>query len=339
MECCDGADHWLDSYSGDERRLLVEVEELNRALMGAADAGLDISAVLDALDPDPARYTWVDEGGGVAGAFVARAGKLLADAPALAGHRLVDSEVLASDHASSRPALAVRADGAVVVAWVEWVEGRGDQVVASVLGPDGRPRAGAPAPAVVSGDLADCLRPSAVWDREGRPWAFFGRRDPGAGVAVWCTRLEGGAWTGPERVSTTSHPSFNQEVAAHDDGSLECCWQGYAAGRFGVLTRAFRDGAWGETEQLGRGGTDERNVWDPVVAGLPGGGSAYAWTTYGPGGYRTAVLVRRPGQEEEAYRLGDGGAYSLHPSLAVSGDGTIWCAYDRVVVGGHGGSG
>ena len=42
------------------------------------------------------------------------------------------------------------------------------------------------------------------------------------GVRVWACRHEGGRWSPPELVSTTGHPSFNQEVLAHADGSGQC---------------------------------------------------------------------------------------------------------------------
>ena len=118
-------------------------------------------------------------------------------------------------------------------------------------------------PCAVSGPLGDCLRPSVAFDGDGTGWIFFGlRRDDEVGV--WCSRLSGGGFSEAELVSTTPHPSFNQEVVRHDDGSLECCWQGYRDGRFGIFARRQRKGGLGETRLISS--ESDRNVWDPAIA-------------------------------------------------------------------------
>jgi hypothetical protein len=57
-------------------------------------------------------------------------------------------------------------------------------------------------------------------------------------------RPDEGGWGPEERVSTTGDHSFNQEVAAHTDGSDEVCWQGPLDKRLGIYARRSWEGSW-----------------------------------------------------------------------------------------------
>lgn len=379
---CDGSDHRLETYAVRDRRLLEQVEAFNRRLVAGFAGGRDLTATLAALDPDPARYTWVDEGGGLVGAVLADAEAVLAAAPVLPGFRCLPSAVMPVAAPSARPAVATGPDGSLLVAWVEWFPDQGERVVAVRTDASGSPTA---EPQVLSGPLGDCLRPSVAFDGDGAAWVLFGLRPggavgagtgagAGAGVGVWAAvagPAAGARFGEAELVSTSPHPSFNQEVARRADGRLVICWQGWAGGRFTVLSRTQAravapdgpaGGSLGPAVQLSDDG--ERNVWDPTVAAGPDGQVAYAWTTYGEGGYRTVVLhgdgvgaAGSPGALGSPGAgggggvggagaggtvrtvLGEGGAYSLHPSLTFGADGALWCATDVVALGGHGGSG
>lgn len=336
MNECDGHDHRFESYAATDRRLLARLEAFDRALVEAMDSGHDVSSVLDSLDPDPARYTWVDEGGGVIGSILTDAEKLLADAPSLPGHRRLASAALPVRKPASRPTVARALDGSCIVAWLEWSAGEGDQVVAVRTSSAGEPLE---EPRAIPGPPADCLRPSLACDGDGVPVVLFGLRRHGR-VGVYRSRLAKDRWSEPELTSTTGHPSFNQELVRHPNGSLECCWQGYLEGRFAIFSsRQGAAGAWRAAEVLNEGQGLERNVWDPVLVPYGEGGTAYAWTSYGETGYDTAVLVRQKGQPDLRYRIEAAGAYSLHPSLAVTPDDGLWCADDCVALGAHGGSG
>ena len=332
-EQCHGHDHRLESYAASDRRLLALVESFSRRLADAAASGADLSKVLAALDPDPARYTWVDDGAGIVADVLAEAEAELAVAPRLGGFRNLPSTSLPSARPAARPAVASAADGRILAAWIEWTQDVGEQVLAVMLDQAGRPLS---EPQPVSGPFGDCLRPSAVFDGDGRGWVFFGLRRDGA-AGVWCVREAGARFGPPSLVSTTRHPSFNQEVACHEDGGLECCWQGFDDGRFRVFSR--RQGACGFGDTLLRSGDADRNVWDPAIAVDGRGRTCYAWTTYGELGYQTAYVLSDRGHPGPRRVLGVPGSYSLHPSVAFTPDGTLWCAYDAVALGGHGGSG
>lgn len=321
-------------YTAEQRAHLTRMMKFNRELVEAGEFGVDLSTVLRRLDPDPLRYLWVDEGGGRLGELIEEARQLLAAAPRIQGHVRYQTRRVGGESAS-RPTVAA-ADGRVLVAWISWHPGAGEQVVAAVFDGGGGPLV---APQPISGSMGDCFRPTALFDRSGRAWVFYARSEPGVGgtVAVYARCHDGGDWGPVQRVSTTDHPSFNQEVVAHDDGTVECVWQGRSRGGLGIYARRYDDGVWGEPRRLD--GDSPGGAWDPTIAALPGKTSVYVWSAYVDGAYR---LVARYGDTTglaEPRPLTDGTDYALHPSLAVAGDASVWCAFDLVTIQGHGGSG
>ena len=335
MSCHCGVDHHSGEYTERQRADLELVLAFNRRMAAAIDECRDVSAVEALLDPDPLRYMWVDEGAGRIPEFLAGGDAALAQAPVLAGHQRTDSWAVPTTGPAARPSVATGPAGEVLRAWLEWVPGEGDRVLAARTDPGEAD--GGSEPDVIVADPADCFRPTAAYDVDGRPWVAYGRSDDGQ-VAVWCRRFADGSWAPEEQVSGTAHPSFNQELVAHADGSMEVCWQGREGGRFGIWSRRWRRGGWNSTRRVSVG--SESNVWDPAVAALPGGGSAYAWTEYRGGSYRIVVRTADAGGTLSTARpVTSGSDYALHPSLAVTADGSLWCAFDVICVQGHGGSG
>ncbi len=330
MSSCCGIDHHSGEYTEQQRADLDLVLAFNRSMASAIEDGRDVSGVEALLDPDPLRYMWVDEGAGRLASFLEVATKALAGAPRLAGHQRPTGETVWSSGAAARPAVAASPIGQVLYAWVEWRKDEGDQVLALLDGPEAEP-------VVLSGGPADCFRPTVTFDLAGRAWVFWARADAGA-VTVWCRRYAGGVWLPQEQVGRSEHPSFNQECVAHADGSVEVVWQAPLGQRFCIASRRWSDGLWNETCVISEG--VEANVWDPVVAALPNGGSAYAWCEYVEGSYR--VVERRSdaaGALAPSRALTGGSDYAMHPSLAVTPAGDVWCAFDVITVAGHGGSG
>lgn len=335
------ADHHRGEYTPEQQADLERVLAFNHRLADAVEDCLDIGPTVESLDPDPLRYMWVDEGSGRIQEQLFRAGALLDQAVALEGHtRTRTARVAGSVHAS-RPSVATGPGGSRLVAWLEWVEGRGDRLVVSY-------RSSADADPVVTTivtDPVDLFRPTAAVDGAGRPWVFFGRNDSGV-VGVWGSHGPTGgdvtadtgvtsSWSEPARVDATEAPAFNQEVARLADGRLELVWQGRVGDRFAVFSAVLDGGRWGPTRQVSEG---VDNVWDPTVTATPDG-SAYAWAAYRDGRY-VVETRRRRGDRLEAVRDVTGGTdYALHPSLACTSDGRLWCAFDVVTVVGHGSSG
>jgi Protein of unknown function (DUF3604) len=331
---CGGLDHHRGEYTPEQRADLDRVLAFNSRLAGAIDACVDVNATLDELDPDPLRYMWVDEGQGRLAEVLAAAERTLDVAPKLYGHTRGQVSQVAGSGLAARPTVAVGPDGSVLCCWVEWRPGEGELLRGTLLKPDGG--ATDSEPARLSPGVGDVHRPTALFTADGTAWVFFGF-DAGDGVQVWSSYRADGEWSRPEPVTGSAHPSFNQEAAAHADGRVELCWQAPHDGRFGVYARVWRQG-WGPTTLVSEG--VDVNVWDPAVVGLADGGSAYAWSEYREGSYH--VVVRRrdaDGRLGRPHRLTSGADYALHPSLAVTTDQRLWCAFDLVRVAGHGGSG
>ncbi len=340
---CGGLDHHSGDYTPTQRADLDLVLAFNRRMSDAINAGLDVLGTEQFLDPDPLRYMWVDEGQGQIAAVMAGAQQVLDAAPVLAGHERRGVRAVPGSQFAARPSISVGPDGARLTTWIEWREGQGDVVRASYLPGDGDPDQ--VSPEVVSGAVGDVFRPTAVISATGQAWVFYGRADiaPAAGtaggqVAVWATSRTESGWSTPAVVSTTAHPSFNQEVAGYPDGRLELTWQGRDTDRFAIYARTWADGEWGETRPVSAG--VEGNVWDPSVAVFADGGAAYAWSEYQAGAYR--IVVRRRGADgvlAEPEPITSGTDYALHAHLAVTTDQQLWCAFDLITVAGHGGSG
>ncbi|MER5214893.1 DUF3604 domain-containing protein [Streptomyces sp. NPDC002838] len=335
MTRCCGIDHHQAGYTERQRMDLDRVLAFNRRLAAAIDACTDISAVVATLDPDPLRYMWVDEGGGRLTEYLAAGERELGAADRLAGHRRVPGRAVCGQRSAARPAVAAADDGRVLYVWIEWQEDVGERVVAALA--DGP---GAEAlPVVLDDEPSDCFRPSAVFDAEGAAWVCYGRADADGRVDVWAHRHDpASGWGAARRVGGTGHPSFNQEVVAHADGGVEVVWQGPHGAGFGIWSRRWHGGVWGGTRLVSEGAAG--NAWDPAVAALPDGGSVYAWSEYVAGSYRVVVCTGDTSESLGPVRpVSSGTDYALHPSLAVTADGGIWCAFDLIAVHGHGGSG
>ena len=336
---CGGLDHHRGEYTPRQQADLDIVLAFNRRMSDVINEGLDVRETESFLDPDPLRYMWVDEGQGRIGQVIGEAHQLLDRAPHLEGHHRRGVRVLEQATSAARPSVAASALGLQVTSWVHWQPGRGDvvQVLIEYEG-EAENRAGVPSGVqVVSGEVADVFRPTSLITSDGTPWVFFGQ-SKGGEVAVWATALTGEGWSTPQVVSTSQHPSFNQEVVAHTDGRIELCWQGRHEGRFGIFSRQWATDVWGPTTLVTAG--VEGNVWDPTVATFADGSTTFAWSEYRDGAYRVAIRHRGvDGTLHQPRYLTSGSDYALHPSLAVTADQQIWCAFDLITVTAHGGSG
>ena len=328
MTHCSHPGHQLDEYTDNQRQLLSAIADLNASLLDAHRRGTSLRGVLATIDPDPARYMFVDEGRDTLRQQLADATEALHGAPGIPGHRRLPSTAVEGALAASRPSIAASTTGEPLVAWLEWQDGVGEHVVVST--PAGVHR--------FESEAADCFRPTAIVGGDGTPWVFYGRSVDGE-VAVYCSRLVDGMWTAPELVSETGHPSFNQEAATFPDGSIEVTWQGRNADRFRIFARRWQPTAgWGAARVIDDLATSG-NVWDPVVAALPDGGAAYAWCGFTDGRYRVHFRSSDAGGLTRVETIDHGEGHALHPSIATDRSGRLWCAFDTFAVPDHGGSG
>ncbi len=323
------ADHHRGGYTERQRADLDLVLAFNHRLVGAIENNVDITDTIAALDPDPLRYMWVDEGDGQIPAQLTKAAAVLDAAPRPAGQSRGRARILTDSRNATRPTVATHG-ATTLVAWLEWQEGRGDRLLAQLHTPTARTTT------IVVGGPEDLFRPTAAITSDGVPWVVFGR-SVDAEVAVWAARFRDGRWEDPQPVSDTGGPSFNQEVVASADGRLHVCWQGRSGDRFAVFARRWEGNAWARTVRISDAASG--NVWDPTLA-VVGDGVAYAWTGYADGSYAIALRhVDARGAAGPVRQLTGGSDYALHPSLAATADGRLWCAFDVVSVQGHGGSG
>lgn len=175
---------YLDAYfldgSTKSRLVMEQIAQFRQELAEALDAGRDLTHVLAAL-PNPGGPGGPfpkDESEWSIASFLAPARDLLKVAPSIPDHQLVSGRRLSGSTQGSSPAVACGVDGLCVIAWIEWRHAIGEAVVATVLQ---RGMVISP-PTVLSGDLGDCFRLSAVFGRDDQPWVFYGNAEPRAAI-------------------------------------------------------------------------------------------------------------------------------------------------------------
>ena len=287
----------------------------------AIEDNVDITDTVAALDPDPLRYMWVDEGDGQIPAQLAKAAAVLDAAPQLAGQTRGEVRV-ASRAAATRPAPpsppTVRHAGRLA-----GMAG-GPRRPAGGRAEHGRPRR-------VTTSWSTGPRTCSARPRPSPPTASRGCSSAGPvapGRRCGPCRFDDGRWSAPEPVSDTDGPSFNQEVVAlrrrrparvlagpgRATGSPSSPGGGTAAR--GRTTVRMSEGAVGQ--RLG-----------PDASPSTGRTGGLRLDRVRDGSY--AVAVRRVdarGGAGPVRRLTGGSDYALHPSLATTADGRLWCAFD-----------
>ncbi len=336
---CGGLDHHSQAYSAEQQRDLDLVLAFNASMSAAINAGLDVTDTEAFMDPDPLRYMWVDEGQGKIAEHVEGGRAVLAAAPHLPGTPRESVQWIEESARAARPSIAAAADGCVLTTWMEWVPQQGEVLRVQLSQPGSEPVV-----EDVTTDPVDLFRPVAAFDGAGTPWVFVARRDTHSSpVEVYAARRdharpEQGRWSALSQVSDTGQPSFNHEVAPDGAGGLIVTWQAPAGSGFGIYARQWSANGWEATSLVSQG--VEANVWDPVVAAMPDGSTMFAWSEYAGGSYRVMLRARSVEGELGTPRVITGGSdYALHPTLAVTRDGRLWCAFDHITMHGHGGSG
>ena len=324
------ADHHRGEYTERQRADLDMVLAFNHRLAAAIDDNIDVTDTVAALDPDPLRYMWVDEGDGQIPAQLAKAAAVLDAAPRLAGQmRGRPRGPFRDSRNASRPTIAARG-ATTVIAWLEWQEDRGDRLVAEVN----------QTAAVVVPGPEDLFRPTAAVTADGVPWLALRpvRSAARSGCGPAASSTAGGATR-----SRSATPTARRSTRRSPPPTTAACT---CAGRAGPAAGSPSspgggDGSGWEADGPGeRRGVRATSGTRASRSSTARTGVAYAWTEYVDGSY--AVAVRRidaHGGAGPVRRLTGGSDYALHPSLATTTDGRLWCAFDVVSVQGHGGSG
>ena len=246
------ADHHRGEYTERQQADLDLVLAFNHRLTVAVEECIDITGTIAALEPDPLRYMWVDEGDGQIPAQLEKAAAVLDVAPRLVGQARGTAAVLSGSRNAARPSVATRG-ATTLVGWLEWQEGRGDRLVAAL---DGRTTT------VVEGP-EDLFRPTAAVTADGTPWLLFGR-SVDARVGVWACRFSERLL---ERTGAGEHAPTDRRSTRRCSPipTGACTWPGRAASTTGSGSSpgAGRTAAWAEPVWVSEGVAS--NVWDPTL--------------------------------------------------------------------------
>ena len=317
------ADHHRGEYTERQRADLDLVLAFNHRLVAAIEDNVDVTDTIAALDPDPLRYMWVDEGDGQIPAQLAKAAAVL-DARAAAGRADRGRPRGPFRTAATRP--APPSPPAVPPRWSPGWSGRR----AAATG--WWPSVNADAPRVVVPGPEDLFRPTAAVTADGVPWLVFGRSGgAGSGCGPAASSTAGGATR--NRSATPTARRSTRRSSPSEDGGLHVCWQGRAGGRFAVFARRWNGSGWEATVRVSERGVGQRLGPEPRDRRR---GSERQWPTPGPSTSTAATPSRcaaidARGGAGPVRRLTGGSDYALHPSLATTTDGRLWCAFDVVI--------
>jgi hypothetical protein len=165
----------------------------------------------------------------------------------------------------------------------------------------------------------------------------------GTGVAVWnryaepdylveaSTRSPGGAWSAPQRLSTTTSATSTPRLAIDAGGTAVVVWRG-AQGSSQVTQASIktRTGAWSAPETISPLGID---AYSAKVAVDPAGNAVVVWRAYKGSEEDSIEAVTRPagGAWSGAEVLSPGGKDAFEPDIDLDPAGNAvaaWYAYD-----------
>ena len=159
------ADHHRGEYTERQRADLDMVLAFNHRLAAAIDDNIDVTDTVAALDPDPLRYMWVDEGDGQIPAQLAKAAAVLEHAPHLAGQVRKSARPLPAQPQRGPPHhRRPRCDHRWSPGW------SGRRTAATGWSAEVNQTVG-----VVVPGPEDLFRPTAAVTADGVPWLVFGR--------------------------------------------------------------------------------------------------------------------------------------------------------------------
>lgn len=265
----------------------------------------------DAADSEPTRTARSS----LAVGHLARAGVLQEDA------RLRDA-----------PFLVARRDGRATLGWVEFLPGRGDQIVLHTAAPEElaplRPallRIGTPGAAM--------LRPVAVADASDRLHVLWTELVEGVGQ-LRLAREEGGGFGEPRTLTDGPLVRMNCDAALAPDGRIWVAWEAEVAAD--GESRPQRDVFAAPLEDGVRLGAPIRISESPyadldVTVVASGAQLWLAWASFLGRDYEIRLRALDPGSGALGPTIdvsARSDADDLHPALAAAQDGALWIAWD-----------
>jgi hypothetical protein len=241
--------------------------------------------------------------------------------PATIAGELPAAAVTEPERQSDWPAVAVSADGATWLAYVEWNGKDADRVLVRRQAPGGT--WGAPIPLDDGG--WDHYAPAIV-TRGNRARAVWSSQQNG-NVDLFSAEISpGGAVTKPEQLTRAPFSDFNARTVADASGSVVLVWQSFRGGRGDVYARRLTGSRWGPEIRIS---PSDANDWEPAVALDSKGVAWIAWDGYARGNYDVFLRSLDGDRPGPVLTLTTEPTAQFHASLAVDRRDRVWVAWDE----------
>lgn len=275
-------------------------------------------------------YLTIEPGGGARiaihtpfGALDAPLAEIGAEARAFANgaatiQRVPAPHKLSNDaYEDDEPAIAVRPDGTVAVAWVAYRD-QADRVLLRTYS------AGVWSPVEeVTERSGDIFRVSLVATTDGMLRAIWNQRD-GERWHLWSRARSDGGWSAPERLTTLGNATFHRAATA--GARTHVVWQSFRGGQSDIYLRTHAEGSWGREIRVS---DSPANDWEPAVAATPDGSAHVAWDSYDRGNYDIFYREVANGMNTPLRRVTSSPRFQAHAAIAVDPLGRAWVAWNE----------
>ncbi|MBM4015474.1 MAG: hypothetical protein FJ293_10990 [Planctomycetes bacterium] len=236
------------------------------------------------------------------------------------------------DRLRDAPFLVARRDGRATLGWLEYVPGKGDELMAFTA-PVEKLAAGKNALQPVTLQAAPLLRPVGVVDAADRLLIAWTELVDGVGQ-LRAAREVDGSFARPLELTAGPHVSMNPDLAALPDGTVWWAWEAEIVGAAGerpqreILAAPLIDDArLGEITRI----SDHRGSDVDARIACAGGRLWIAWASFTGRDYEIRLRSLDPATRALG-PLVDVSARSqaddIHPALAAAPDGALWVAWD-----------
>ncbi|MBM3890062.1 MAG: hypothetical protein FJ388_13175, partial [Verrucomicrobia bacterium] len=224
---------------------------------------------------------------------------------------------------SDWPAVAVTADGAAWVTWIEWNGKDADRVLLSR-----RPAGGAWAkPLALDDGCWDHYAPAIAARGNDVVVVWSGQRERDGNYELYSAQVAASGLSGKvEQLTRSPHGDFNARMAADRNGNVTLVWQSFRDGNGDVFARQLRDGAWGPEIRVSPSDT---NDWEPSVAVDSAGRAWISWDSYTNGNYDVLLRSLDGGRLGEVIAVTTEPTAQFHSTVAVDRNDRVWIAWDE----------
>ncbi len=263
-----------------------------------------------------------------------KAAKAAAKPATVPSDRLFAARLTAEEGYHTAPSAAETKDGVVHVAWVQYVEGQGDQVVIRDQVRT-EPRGGLTKQITLTSGPGQYIRPvlAAAGDQM---WCLWTETQEENRSIIWFSHFDKGQWSKATRLLPNEKvPHQNPEIAASADGKVAIVYQVHNGKDYDIHLQRWDAAKWSDAKALT---SDAANDWDAAATFDAKGKLHVAYSAFNDGDYD--VFVTSPDDSNsKPRRISARGEYDMHPWLAAAPDGSVWLSWDVVRIKNHGFSG